>query len=87
MPLIANLLPLHLHLKQNIKLPAPLQNCHVHDSCSAADLMLGFQADMREMVEAEKNATAIVKALKSDLTTEKQQHEDQVCLTECNIHF
>lgn len=33
---------------------------------------------MREMIEAEKTATGMVKALRADLTTGKQQHEDQV---------
>lgn len=33
---------------------------------------------MREMIEAEKSATALVKALKADLASEKQQHEEQV---------
>jgi hypothetical protein len=36
------------------------------------------QADMREMIEAEKSATALVKALKADLASEKQQHEERV---------
>lgn len=36
------------------------------------------EADMREMIEAEKSATALVKALKADLASEKQQHEEQV---------
>lgn len=33
---------------------------------------------MRELVEAEKAATAQVKGLKSDLANEKAQHEQQV---------
>jgi hypothetical protein len=33
---------------------------------------------MRELVEAEKTATALVKALKSDLATEKADHDQQV---------
>jgi hypothetical protein len=37
-----------------------------------------LQADMREMIEAEKSATALVKALKADLASEKQQHEERV---------
>jgi hypothetical protein len=36
------------------------------------------QVHMRELVEAEKAATAQVKGLKSDLATEKAQHEQQV---------
>jgi hypothetical protein len=36
------------------------------------------QAYMREIVEAEKTATALVKVLKSDLATEKAQHDQQV---------
>lgn len=43
---------------------------HVLPSC--------LQAYMRELVEAEKTATALVKALKSDLATEKAQHDQQV---------
>eukprot|EP00879_Flechtneria_rotunda_P027170 GHRR01029047.1.p1 GENE.GHRR01029047.1~~GHRR01029047.1.p1 ORF type:complete len:405 (+),score=155.27 GHRR01029047.1:171-1385(+) len=35
------------------------------------------EAEMREMVEAEKSATATVKGLRSDLATGKQQHEEQ----------
>jgi hypothetical protein len=33
---------------------------------------------MRELVEAEKTASALVKALKSDLATEKVQHDQLV---------
>lgn len=33
---------------------------------------------MRELVEAEKSATALVKALHSDLATEKATHDQQV---------
>eukprot|EP00882_Tetradesmus_deserticola_P024171 GHRQ01026403.1.p1 GENE.GHRQ01026403.1~~GHRQ01026403.1.p1 ORF type:complete len:280 (+),score=130.70 GHRQ01026403.1:1215-2054(+) len=36
------------------------------------------EANMREMVEAEKSGTALVKALKADLASEKQQHEERV---------
>lgn len=33
---------------------------------------------MRELVEAERTATALVKTLRTDLASEKQQHEQQV---------
>ncbi|KAF6265062.1 hypothetical protein COO60DRAFT_1697938 [Scenedesmus sp. NREL 46B-D3] len=36
------------------------------------------EAIMHEMIEAEKTATALVKALKADLASEKQQHEERV---------
>ncbi|KAF8062108.1 DRC9 [Scenedesmus sp. PABB004] len=36
------------------------------------------EAASREMVDAERGATALVKALRSDLASEKQQHEEQM---------
>lgn len=49
----------------------------MHD-CPALREHAVLQADMREMIEAEKTATSLVKALKADLATEKQQHDEQV---------
>lgn len=41
-------------------------------------MCFGAQVHMRELVEAEKTATALVKALKADLATEKADHDQQV---------
>jgi len=35
---------------------------------------------MRELVEAEKSATALVKVLRNDLASEKATHDQQVCI-------
>lgn len=59
----------------------PTQKIQLTEPASCADLACPAcmpQAQMRELVEAEKTATALVKALKSDLAAEKAQHDQQV---------
>ena len=51
-------------------------NAGVFPACALA---CPAQARTRELVEAERTATSLVKGLRSDLATEKEQHDQQVC--------